>query len=326
MKTVLVTGAAGFIGYAIAKRLSEDSDTTVYCVDNFARGELDEYYQDLLTKPNVQGMTLDLSDQEATSHLPKEVDIIYHMAALNGTQNFYERPFEVMKFSTIPTFHLLEKYGRSAQTPSRFVFAGSSEEYASTVTRFGWEVPTSEEVPLCIDDVMNPRWSYATSKIHGEVLTVNGCRQFGIPFTIIRYHNVYGPRMGDKHVIPDFLGRMQQGIYELYGYEDTRSFLYISDAVTATIGAGNADTLVNAVVNIGSDREMRIQDLGEEILRLCGVTAKLTLNPSPAGSVKRRVPSLNKLRETTGFVEEWSLERGLRETIKYYLAHQKVSK
>jgi nucleoside-diphosphate-sugar epimerase len=320
VKTALVTGAAGFIGYAVAKRLSEDTDIVVYCVDNFGRGENDEYYQALIEKTNVQGLTIDLSDDSSVLQLPAEIDIIYHFAALNGTQNFYERPFEVMKYSTIPAFHLLEKYGKSDHKPSRFVFAGSSEGYASTVSRFDWEVPTAEDVPLCIDDVMNPRWSYAVSKIHGEVLTVNGCRQFDIPFTIIRYHNVYGPRMGDKHVVPDFIQRMKRGVFELYGYEDTRSFLYIDDAVAATIMAGESDKLVNAVVNVGSDREVRIQDLGEDILRLAGVHAQITLHPSPIGSVKRRAPALTKLQESTGFREDWSLEKGLLETIRYYLA------
>ncbi len=108
-------------------------------------------------------------------------------------------------------------------------------------------------MPLCVDDVFNERWSYAAAKIHGEVLVINACRQFGVPFSIIRYHNVYGPRMGDKHVVPDFLIRLRQGVAELHGHEDTRAFLYIDDAVEATRLVGTSDSTAGQVINVGGE-------------------------------------------------------------------------
>ncbi len=317
-KRVLVTGAAGFIGYAIAERASRDENTQVWCVDNFVRGEDDPLYLELCARPNVTRLDIDLADPaQVTETLPAEVDYVYHMAALNGTQNFYERPFEVVRCSTVPTVLLLAKYGPTAL--KRFVYAGSSEAYASTVTRFGWEVPTAEDVPLGIEDPSNVRWSYGASKLHGEVATFAAGAQFDMPFTVIRYHNVYGPRMGDKHVVPDFLIRARNGEYVLFGHEDTRAFLYIDDAVTATMGCAEAESCQGEVVNVGSEREVVIRDLGEAMMRAIGVDQPITLNPSPKGSVKRRAPRIEKLHRLTGFREEWDLDRGLVATARFYM-------
>jgi UDP-glucose 4-epimerase len=168
--------------------------------------------------------------------------------------------------------------------------------------------------------VFNPRWSYAAAKIHGEVLTINACRQFGVPFSIIRYHNVYGPRMGDKHVVPDFLLRLKRGIAELYGHADTRAFLYTDDAVDATLLVGESETTAGEVVNIGGEQELTMLELARQLMIILGRDPdEITLHPSPAGSVKRRVPSIEKLRERTGFQARWSLEEGLLETIRFYV-------
>jgi len=240
------------------------------------------------------------------------------MAALNGTQNFYERPYEVISNSTLPLFNLLEHYAKSAIKPM-IIYAGSSESYAGAVNRLDWMVPTDETVPLVIDDPLNPRWSYGGSKLFGEILTVNGCNSFDMKFIILRYHNIFGPRMGVKHVIPDFLMRAKEGIYVLNGYEDTRSFLYIDDAVLATIGAVECGSLNNQIVNVGSQYEISIKDLGLLIMRTCKLTGKITLNPSPKGSVKRRCPDITKLIKNTNWYPKISLEEGISSTAKYYL-------
>jgi nucleoside-diphosphate-sugar epimerase len=259
MSNVLVTGAAGFIGYALADELSRREDTTVFVVDNFVRGEGDSAYSELCARDSVVPYDLDLTDRDAVGELPESVDVIFHMAALNGTQNFYERPYEVVRCSTLPTFHLLDRYGPNSGL-KRFVYAGSSEAYASTVSTFNWPVPTAEDVPLCITDPSNLRWSYGGSKLHGEILVTAACRQYSREYTIIRYHNVYGPRMGDKHVIPDFLMRMKDGIYSLYGHSDTRSFIYVDDAVAATLLLADCADAANETVNVGSENEMQIAD------------------------------------------------------------------
>lgn len=324
MTRILVTGAAGFLGFYIARRLAAEPGNSIVCVDSFVRGRRDVLYRDLTGRPNVSHVTADLSDPTAVAALPDDIDVIFHMAALNGTQNFYERPFEVVRACTLPTMHLIEKYGPLGRL-QRWLYAGTSEAYASTVTRFGWEVPTGEEAPLSFDDIFNARWSYGASKAHGEIATVNGCRHFGVPFTIARFHNAYGPRMGDKHVIPDFLARARDGVYELYGHEDTRSFIYAEDAARATILLANAEAAAGQVVNVGSEDEMTIRDLGYAIMDAAGLRGEITLHPSPKGSVKRRAPRIARLKQLTGYAPEWTLADGLKTTAAYYLSSEAIA-
>ena len=312
----LVTGAAGFLGFALAKRLAIQPDARVTCVDNFVRGENDADYRVLCKKPNVQRIDLDLTEQSAVRTLP-DVDVVYHMAALNGTQNFYERPFEVVRCCTLPTLFLVERY--ADRNLKRFIYAGTSEAYASTVTQFNWPVPTDETVPLAFADVTNARWSYGASKMHGEIAVIQGCGSRGAPWSVIRFHNAYGPRMGDKHVVPDFLNRAKTGRYELFGFEDTRAFIYVDDAVRGTIAIGETPACAGEIVNLGGGREIDMLTLGRTIMQVCDMQGEIVCHPSPAGSVRRRAPDVAKLRRLTGFQEEWSLEAGLAETAKYYL-------
>lgn len=314
----LVTGAAGFLGFHLARALAARGDDVI-CVDNFLRGEDDAAYRALCAQPNVTRINADLGDEAALAALPGEVDYLYHLAALNGTQNFYERPLAVIRACTLPTLFLAERYGEQTPALKRFVYAGTSEAYASTVTRFGWPVPTGEDVPLGIEDPLNPRWSYAGSKLHGEIVTAQAARTLGFPMTVIRYHNAYGPRMGDKHVVPDFMARMREGRYELYGHADTRSFIYVDDAVRATIAVAEAEGCAGEIVNVGGEREISMADLGREMMRVRGLDDEIALHPSPPGSVKRRAPDIAKLKRLTGYRERIDLETGLRATAAYYL-------
>jgi nucleoside-diphosphate-sugar epimerase len=124
--------------------------------------------------------------------------------------------------------------------------------------------------------------------------------------------------MGDKHVIPDFLTRARRGIFELHGYDDTRSFIYCDDATRATIKLARTPGADGEVVNVGGDTEIRIEDLGQLMMKVCGFSAEIRLYPSPKGSVKRRAPCLDKLRRLTGYEPEVSLEEGLRRTAAFY--------
>lgn len=318
MVRVLVTGAAGFLGFHLARLLAHRDDYQVICVDNFIRSERDAAFDALIGLPNVAFIEGDLTQDGVVSKLPLDVDYVYHLAAMNGTQNFYERPMDVIRCCTLPTLFLAEHYGRGANL-KRFIYAGTSESYASTVTRFDWPVPTAEDVPLGIDGVTNPRWSYAASKMHGEIVTAQAGRTFNMPYSIVRYHNAYGPRMGDRHVIPDFYARAREGCFELFGYEDTRTFLYVDDAVRGTALIGETQSCTDQIVNLGGTGEITMLDLAKKMMAVRGLTGEIALHPSPAGSVKRRAPDVSRLRTLTSFSEQVDLTRGLESTAQFYL-------
>ena len=312
---VLVTGAAGAIGFWLAETLS-NQNKEVFIIDRFIHKNRDKYFTNLAKKNNVHLHIADLCNKNDLLEIPCDFDVVYHLAALNGTQNFYQKPFDVLTNSTLPTINLLEWLAINNQTP-RFIYASSSEAYAGAVTHYDAKIPTSEDVHLVIDDPKNIRWSYGGSKLHGELAAFAASSQFNIPVTIIRFHNVYGVRMGLNHIIPDFIARALKGKYELYGHEDTRSFIYVQDAVDATIKVAEAKTFINDIVNIGSDEEVKIYDLAKNILSILNVKQEIKLYDSPKGSVRRRCPDISKLKNEIGQVSTVSLDEGLKKVIDY---------
>jgi nucleoside-diphosphate-sugar epimerase len=316
MGRYLITGAAGFIGYHLAGSLAADGHDLVV-TDNFGRGERDAPFKQLVERPNVKLLVGDLTQWSFVETITGEFDVCFHMAAMNGTQNFYQQPWSVIWNCTIPTLNLLQALVRCGRCGT-FVYAGSSESYAGTVTRFGWPIPTAENVPLTVLDIQNPRWSYAASKLHGEVATANACRGIASSYLIVRYHNTYGPRMGDKHVIPDFFLRALRGEYYIYGPEQTRSFIYIDDAVRVTRQLAEMPQAKNQIINVGGAEEITIGTLADQMMRALGRSDPIEAREAPSASVARRAPDLTKLSYLVPSYERVSLEEGLRRTLDYY--------
>lgn len=289
---ILITGSSGFIGQHLTKALKSQGHSIV---------EADRTHG------------VDLTDQTQVQALP-DVDMVVHLAAHNGTRHFYERPLDVIRDAVLPTQYLIDRYVGQIQ---RFVFTGTCESYAGAVDLFDWPLPTDETVPLVVADVTNPRWSYGGSKIVNELQVTAAQSQHGMPYSIIRYHNVYGPGQRD-HFIPEFWARAQQGDLSLKGWENTRSFMYISDAVDATMGVMFSESCRNQIVNIGVDDEISIRDLAEIIMEEAGITGDLVLEPAPPGSVKRRCGDVRKLHQLLDFRARIDIRSGIRKTLASY--------
>ena len=313
MARYLVTGAAGFLGAHLTRLLSSRGHE-VLAVDNGLHANSVLQFERLQALPGVTVQQGDLTDEDVVATLPK-VTGVYHLAALNGTQNFYSRPWQTLRHCTIPTITLLDHYARLE--PEFFFYAGSSEAYASTVTQFGWKVPTDEKVPLSIDDPQQVRWSYGASKLHGEVACFAAQAETGIPVVVGRFHNAYGPDMGIHHVIPDFIERGKKGVFELYGARQTRSFMYVDDAVNAVTVV--CEKAKGDVINIGSPVEVEIIELARVIMEEAGWSGDIVEHQAPGASVERRSPDVSKLAElldTSTFVP---LREGVRRTLPTYI-------
>ena len=290
MKRILVTGSSGFIGQHLVNALDQLGHT-VYTVDR------------------VNG--IDLCVKENVDALP-DVDIVVHLAAHNGTRHFYERPLDVVRDGVLPTQFLIDRYAGKIE---RFVFTGTCESYAGATDLFNYPVPTDEKVPLVIGDVTNPRWSYGGSKIVNEIQIVAAKEQLGQEYSIIRYHNVYGPGQRD-HFIPEFYKRALTGDLALQGWENTRSFMYISDAIEATIHVIFESAFANQIINIGIDDEISIKELATKILAEAGIVGNLVLEDAPLGSVKRRCADVSKFNQLTKFTPQVDLQDGIRLTLE----------
>lgn len=316
---ILITGAGGFIGFSLASRLSK-SKNKIFVTDNFYRGRFDKNFKELISKKNVFFFKADLTKKEDFKKFPKNIDLIFHFAAINGTKNFYNIPDKVLIINTLININLLEYVKNKSKI--KIIFASSSEVYASTTDMLKNRVPTKEDIEISIKDIKNVRYSYAISKIFGENAFFSYAANYDIKFNIVRFHNIYGPRMGKDHVIPELYYRVLDNVRKknkkinLYGTTNTRSFCYIDDAIDALILISKK--FKNEIIHIGNDKEeIKIINLCKKILKYLDKDFIIEKKIAPDGSVKRRLPNLNRLY-SYGYKPKINLDLGLAKTLDWY--------
>jgi UDP-glucose 4-epimerase len=322
-KKILVTGGAGFVGYHLIKHLQNDPDVSITMIDNLWRSSMDTHLSDLLKNTHTLYKEADVSDPKTFDGLGT-FDHVYHLAAVNGTDNFYKMPAEVLRINTLSLFHVLE-WMKNHNAGGKLMFTSSNEAYASNLEAFNTlPLPTPENVPLSIADTYNPRWSYGGSKLIGELAVIHYAQSYNFRAVIVRPHNFYGPRSGYGHVIPQIIERIiaETDPFPIYGAHDTRSFGYISDAVSAMVDVmnhRNTDEKVPHTIHLGSMDEIVIKDLIEKLFEIAGWhPEELVIHASPQGSVRRRCPDTSKLRDMIGYDTKTTLEEGLRATFEWY--------
>ncbi len=316
----LITGGAGFIGFWLSRRLAlQGYDVTI--VDNFARGREDDEFRELLAMPNVTFVHADITDPRSFEQLGTGYDHIYHLAAINGTGNFYSIPDKVLKVGILGTINILDWFIQ--QPKGKLLFSSSSETYAGAVRLLGdsFPIPTPETVPLVVEDPSNVRWSYGGSKILSEIAIHSYAKAHAMNrFTIVRYHNIYGPRMGFEHVVPQFIERIvkKENPFALYGGHETRTFLYVDDGAWATQLIMENESTNGQTFHIGrSDDEIKIMDVAKILFAIAHVNPAFEVRSSPAGSVTRRCPDTTKLR-ALGFAPTVDLREGLKRCYDWY--------
>lgn len=324
---ILITGGAGFIGYHLALRLLKNKNNQLVLVDNLSRGVMDKEFKALIRNPRVKFLKLDLTDPNSFKKIGRGYGHVYHLAAVNGTKNFYEMPQEVLRINVLSLAHILEWMQKSNRS-GKLLFTSSNEAYAGALESFNsLPIPTPENVPLVISDIYNPRWSYAATKLIGESFVIHYAQKYGFRALIVRPHNFYGPRAGYGHVIPEFSSRIAKTVdpFPIYGAEETRTFCYIDDAVRAMqmlMDSPKTDKKIPETVHIGDSQEITMRELAEKMFKTAGWRPKkLELKSSPKGSVKRRSADITKLKSLTGWRPEVSLSEGLKKTYEWYSAH-----
>jgi UDP-glucose 4-epimerase/UDP-glucuronate decarboxylase len=311
----LVTGAAGVIGFELVRQLLAAGEP-VLAVDVFKKGgraDLEE-----LAREHSGGLEIleaDLARPASASNraLPSErFDTVWHFAAIVGVRYVMDHPYETVSVNMRSTLNVLDhalEHGCDS-----FFFASSSENYASGADAGQVAVPTPEHVTLSIADIELPRWSYAASKMCGESAVFGAARIGKFTPVVVRFHNVYGPRMGPTHVIPEMLARCKAKTdpFPIFGAEQTRSFLYIEDAGRALMCVLRAAReKKGGLYNVGAPLETKIVDLARIVFDVTGHKPKLKLEPAPAGSVQRRVPDIAKIAKL-GFAPQVELREGVR--------------
>jgi nucleoside-diphosphate-sugar epimerase len=324
MKKILITGGAGFIGYHLAKHILKEKDVQITLADNLQRGVLDDDLKNILKDQRISLLKSDVTSPDFYNSLDKDFDHIYHLAAVNGTKTFYEIPQEVLRINILSLIYLLE-WARHLDKKPKICFTSSNEAYASALSAFNQlPIPTPENVPLVIEDTYNARWSYGATKAIGEMFVIYYSQAYNIPSVIVRPHNFYGPRAGFGHVIPQMSERIvqKQDPFTVYGSDETRTFCYISDAVEAMqmlMDSPSINKLPAETFHIGASEEINMLDLAKKLFQTTGFEPeKLNIKPGLAGSVKRRLADISKIKSSINWTPKVSLDEGLKKTFDWY--------
>jgi UDP-glucuronate decarboxylase len=310
----LVTGGAGFIGLHLARRLLDEGGEVIL-LDDLSRGRLDRELSEVTRSARL--IRHDLTVPIPADLLPARVDAVYHLAAVVGVQRTRDDPFRVLRTNILGLTHLLDWCDRNRPD---VVFLSSTSEVADGAVSLGVAaLPASELVPFVLADPRLPRSSYALSKMVSEAMLLHWGGSSLV--RIARYHNVYGPRMGSAHVVPQLIRRALAGTdpFPVYGAHQSRAFCYVDDAVEATLRLARCGGQGPVVANVGNDREpVPILELAERIFRLVGIRPRVSFEAPPAGSPDRRLPDLGEIRRRTGYEPAVDLDEGLRRTFAWY--------
>jgi len=321
MTKSLIVGGAGFIGAHLASVLAVAGEA-VDVLDNFARGVRDPFLDHLSRKSGVRVIDADMLNASTLSALDTDYDVIYQLAAIIGVRHVLERPYEVL-CSNVEIQANAIALARRQKALTRFVFASTSEVYAGSLLHMEMPVPTPESYPLALTDLAQPRTSYMLSKIYGEAM----CQHAGIPFTIVRPHNVYGPRMGLSHVIPELMQKALSlphgGKLPVASVEHRRAFCYIDDAIAMLRSFAASPGAAGQTFNLGNQQhETNIGELAKVVLRAVRRTDLQVLPlPETAGSPARRCPDMELATRISGLRPAISLEEGVKRTYAWYASN-----
>lgn len=312
----LVTGASGFIGSFLTRRLVTEG-WDVRAVDNLLRGSRGRLHD---VAGAIDFREIDVRDEEAMTAAARGVDVVFHLAAVNGTENFYKRPELVLDVGIRGALAVVNACRRAEV--GDLVVASSAEVYQDAET-----VPTPEDVALRLPDSLNPRYSYGGSKIATELIAFNYAREHLRKVQVFRPHNIYGPDMGWKHVIPQLVtralrlvesgGPMQMEI--LGSGSATRAFCYVDDAVDGILTMYRRGEH-RQIFHIGTSEEISVLRLAETIGELLGTQIDIIPSEEPSGSVMRRSPDVTRL-QLLGYRPKVALRDGLARTMDWYREH-----
>ncbi len=307
---VIVTGAAGFIGFFLSQRLLERG-YKVIGIDNFYRGKY-ENIKELNKYPNFSFVKRDLVKDKINS-LFKNVDVVYHMAAVNGTKHFYDNPLTVLDVNVKGTLNVLDAV--ASNHVRKFVFASSSEVYHNAD-----KIPTPETEKIWMEDTRNPRFTYAMSKVVGEMYTIWSSKIHNFDYSILRIFNSYGPRMDTSEygqVVPEFIKKtLEDKPFTLIGNgKQRRSFCYVDDTVEMIM---RSSMVKSTILNIGNDKEVTMLELAKKIHKLCNKRFVAKHLEPREGDVTRRIPDISLAKRLLRYSPKISLDDGLNKTVSWY--------
>jgi UDP-glucuronate decarboxylase len=301
MGRILITGGAGFVASDVAEKLAADPANEVVVVDNLLTGELSK------VPDGVTFIKCDVNRFEDISGVfySHRFDHVFHYAAVVGVKRTTDHP--VMVLRDIDGIRNVLDLSKNTGV-KRVLFSSSSEVYGEPV-----EIPQNERTtPL------NSKLPYAIVKNIGEAFLRSYYKEYGLPYTVFRFFNTYGPKQSRDFVVSKFIrAALANEDITLFGDGlQTRTFCYIDDNTEACLNAYRRGEVLNDVVNIGSDAEITIKELAEVIIDVTGSRSQVVhLAPLEEGDMTRRMPDISRMRELL-VREPLPLRQGLEKILK----------
>lgn len=305
---ILITGGAGFIGSHLAESLLAAGQGVVV-LDDFSTGRR-ENIEHLLSHPAFELVTESVESDRTVNQIVASCNQVYHLAAAVGVQLIIDQPVRTIRTCIRGTEVVLEaahRFGRPV------LITSSSEVYGK-----GMRVPFSEDDDIVMGPTRHARWCYAYAKGIDEFLSLAYHKQFGLPVTVVRLFNTVGPRQVGMYgmVLPRFVEAARQG-HPLTVYGDgsqTRCFCHVSDVVGAIVQLMACPEAAGQVFNLGGTEEISIHHLARRVIELTGSKSQIQHIPYEQAygqtfdDLPRRVPDLNRIRQTIGFAPRYTLD------------------
>lgn len=310
-KTVLVTGADGFIGSHLTEMLLEKGyDVKAFTFYNSFNnwGWLDTLPEDKLSEINI--FSGDIRDPNGVREAMRGVDMVFHLAALIAIPFSYHSPDSYVDTNIKGTLNILQA-ARELET-EKIMITSTSEVYG-----------TAQYVPIDEKHPFQGQSPYSATKIGADRLAESFYRSFELPVAIVRPFNTYGPRQSARAVIPTIITQLLAGKTEikLGAITPTRDFNYVKDTAAGFIAIAESDKTVGEEINIASQKEISIGELADEIIKQINPDAKVICDEQrlrPQKSEVNRLLGCNrKIKELTDWKPQYTLEQGLSETIDF---------
>ena len=307
-KTFLVTGGTGFIGSNICKMLIKEGHK-VLIYDNNSRGSLSKIS---IIKKKIVFIKGDIRDKKKVFQSIKKVNAVIHLAYINGTKYFYTKPDLILDIAVKGIVNILD--GCKKYNVKELYLASSSEVYQTPI-----KVPTDENEMLKIPDIYNSRYSYGGGKIISELMSLHYGKKFFKKLVIFRPHNVYGPNMGNEHVVPELINRFRTLKGKKFTIQGTgneiRSFIYIDDFIDLTIKAGLSNK--SGIYNVGSGQGNSVLDIIKLIKKNVNLDLEVQYDCKAHKGVSKVVLDITKSKETFNWKPNIELDYGVIKLYKW---------
>ncbi len=317
MIKVLVTGADGFIGSHLTEMLLEHG----YNVKALS------YYNSFnnwgwlegIEHPNLEVITGDVRDAHFCKHITKDIDIIFHLAALIAIPYSYLAPDSYVDTNIRGTLNICQ--AAKENNVRRVIVTSTSEVYG-----------TAKYVPIDESHPKQPQSPYSATKIGADAIALSFYNAFDLQAVVARPFNTYGPRQSARAIIPTIITQIASGVNEikLGDLSPTRDFNYVKDIAKGFIELSKCDGAIGQEINICSNFEISMKEILEVIARLMNSDVKFITDQQRIRPEKSEVFRLwgdnSKIKKLTGFHPSFSIEEGLKETIQWFLNKDNLQK